>query len=139
MKLQKCYMGCTFLDRKTNQNLVNKCDDLIFSKDFAWNSAGRASSISTAKAFITWDSGFKNTDARSDLAVLSSILLSFVPFVSKCSLPRGGGVKDHEFLTVLLTNPQKKKEKIYPKTTNLLIDKRGHPQVYEKLYSQTWQ
>ena len=86
-------------------------------------------SISTAKAFITWDSGFKNTDARSDLAVLSSVLLSFVPFVSKCSLPRGGGVKDHEFLTVLLTNPQKKKEKIYPKTTNLLIDKRGHPQV----------
>ena len=80
MKLQKCYMGCTFLDRKTNQNLVNKCDDLIFSKDFAWNSAGRASSISTAKAFITWDSGFKNTDARSDLAVLSSVLLSFVPF-----------------------------------------------------------
>ena len=39
MKLQKCYIGCTFLGRKTNQNLVNKCDDLIFSKDFAWNSA----------------------------------------------------------------------------------------------------
>ena len=109
MKFQKCYMGCTFLGRKRKQYLVNKCD-LKFSKDFAWSSAGRASSISTAKAFITWDSGFKNTDARSELAVLSSVLLSFVPFVSKCSLPRGGGVKDHEFLTVLLTNPQKRKK-----------------------------
>ena len=41
MKFQKCYMGCTFLGRKTKQHLVNKCD-LKFSKDFAWSSAASA-------------------------------------------------------------------------------------------------
>ena len=77
--------GVQFYWQKKKHHLVNKCD-LKYSKDFAWSSAGRASSISTAKAFITWDSGFKNTDARSELAVLSSVLLSFVPFVSKSKL-----------------------------------------------------
>lgn len=109
MKSKKGY--CNILGGKQNKMFLIVIHNLKCFKGFTWNSAGRAGcSISTAKAFITWDSGFKNTDARSELAVLSSVLLSFVPFVSKCSLPRGGGVKDHEFLTVLLTNPQKRKK-----------------------------